>query len=175
MATDNLSVIAVKLDQIAERQDRTETKVSAITEKVLNPDFGVFAKVKNNETLASKNREDIDKLYKSVDKLLAVSENHEKAISSIERWTKEHEESDQELRANVNKLAETIVLKFEDQDKSLRPLKEDFIIRNSNKHWKEKITWLVISALITALALPPIVNLFKSSHQEKPKIENMLK
>jgi len=175
MAADSLSVIAVKLDQIAERQDRTDSKVSAITERVLNPENGVFAKVRTNDALSAKNREDIDKLSKSVDKLLSICETHERTVSAIERWTKEHEERDSELRQNVNKLAETIVSKFEDQDKNFKPIKEDFIIRNSNKVWKDRVVWLIISALITALALPPIVNLFKNDYEIKPKIETMLK
>lgn len=175
MAADNLNVITLKLDQMVERQVRTDDKLSMVTEKVLNPESGVLAKIRHSDIVNARNREDINELHESVDKLLAVCETHERSISSIEKWMKDHENRDSDLRKSITKLADTVTLKFEEQDKNLAPIKNDFLIRSNNKIFKDKIIWILISALITALALPPIIKLYKGEFQEKPKVETLHK
>lgn len=175
MAADNLNVITLKLDQMVERQVRTDDKLSMITERVLNPESGVLAKIRHSDIVNARNREDINELHESVDKLLAVCEAHERSVSSIEKWVKDHEERDNEIKKSILKLADTVTIKFKEQDDSITPLKNDFLIRSNNKIFKDKIIWILISALITALALPPIIKLYKGEFQEKPKVETLHK
>ena len=172
---ENLSVIALKLDQVADNQEKTDQKVSKLTERVLNPESGLFAKVQFNGMLTKQNKENVDELYDGVDKLLKVCESHETSVSAIEGWMNNHEERDNELRDSVKKLTDSVKEKFEEKDKELKPLQDDYTVRVSNKVWKDKVIWLIISALIMAIVIPPIVKLFKDDYQEKPKIETKIK
>jgi hypothetical protein len=172
---DSLHVVSVKLDQIAQKQEKTDEKLSLLNERVLNPESGLFAKVKINDMQMTSNREDIDELHESIDKLLSVCQSHEKSVSAMERWMADHELRDNELRDSVSKMADSIAKKFEQQDETLQPIKDDYIIRKSNKIWKDGIFWIVVAGLVTSLVLPPIFKLFKGDYQEKQKIENKVK
>lgn len=173
---ENLSsLIAFKLDQVAEKQEKTDEKVSNLTERVLNPESGVFARVKENDVQNQRNREDIEELHDSIDKLLLVCESHDKNINTIEGWVEDHERRDNDLRDSVKKLVDSVTKKFIDIDdklnKKLDPLEKDFTVRSANKVWKDKIVWLIISALVLGIAVPPIVKLFTGEYQQKPAIE----
>jgi len=172
---DGLNVLAFKLDQVVQTQERTDKKVSVLADKILNPEFGLSSKVQTNSITNSRNREDIDKLYERVEKLLSVCESHEKSVSSIEGWMKNHEERDSDLRKSVTILADSITKKFEEQDKVFKPIQLEHIVRTSNKVWKDKVIWLIISALITALALPPAIRAIKSSYGNGDSIEKIEK
>lgn len=173
-----MNVIALKLDQLVEKHEDTDQKVSKLTDSVLDPESGLFAKVRINDMLTARNREDVDELYENVDKLLTICESHDKSVTAIEGWMKNHEERDDELRDSVKTLADSVKEytdwteeKFDEKDEELKPLKEDFTVRKANKVWKDKIIWIIISALILGIVVPPIVNLFTGNYQEKPKIE----
>lgn len=172
---DSFNVLTLKLDQMAEKQDRTDRKVSELTERVLNPESGVFARAQINDILTSRNRDDIDELHEGVEKLLSVCETHEKSVSAIEGWMRNHEERDNDLRKSVTKLAETVIRKFEEKDLEIKPLREDHIVRSSNKVWKDKIIYFIITVLLTSLVLPPVINLYKESNKDKPKVESIVK
>jgi hypothetical protein len=168
---EGLNVLAFKLDQVVQTQERTDKKVSILADKILNPEFGLSSKVQTNSINNSRNREDIDELYERIENLLSVCESHEKSVSSIEGWMKNHEERDSELRKSVTILADSITKKFEEQDKQFKPIQLEYIVRTSNKIWKDKVIWLIISALITALALPPAIKAIKNSYQNGDTIE----
>lgn len=181
MAGDT-NVIALKLEQVEANQKSTDQKIGMLKERVLNPETGIFAKLKVTDMQSDRNREDVEDLHDSVDKLLAVCQSHDKSVSAIEGWMRSHEDRDELLRSSINTLTNTVKEytdwteeKFEQHDKEMKPLNDDFTIRNSNKSWKDKLLWIVITGLVTALALPPIVNLFGGNYQEKPKVETKTK
>lgn len=176
MAGDN--VIALRLEQVEAKQKNAEQKLSMLTEHVLNPENGVFAKQKVTEMQSERNREDVEDLHDSVDKLLTVCQSHDTNISSINGWIRNSEERAEQLRESIKTLAETVKEyadwteeKLEQNDQDLQPLKNDLVVRTSNKPWKDKLLWIVITGLVTALVLPPIVKLFGSGYQEKAKVE----
>ena len=178
MPSDN-NVITLKLEQVAIRQENTDKKISMLTDRVLNPESGLFAKLKSNEVQTGRNREDLEDLHENIDKLLSVCQTHENSVSAIERWMENHEQRDDELRNNIEQLTKSVKdytnwteKKFEKNEESLRPLRDDLTIRKSNKLWKDKILWIIITGLVMALAVQPIVKLFSGSYQEKQTIKN---
>lgn len=178
MPSADLDVIAIKLDQMASNQKDTDKKVDILTERMLDPENGLFARVRSNEIYTQRNEEYINELTESVDKLLSVCETHDKSVITIENWVKSHDERDNDLRQTVNKLAESVQShsksidqKFEKSEKELLPMKEDFTVRQSNQKWKDKIYWLLISALIMAVIVPPIVSLIQGNFSPKESVE----
>lgn len=179
--SDNLSVITLKLDQLADKQERTDEKVSTLTKRVLNPESGVFAKVQANDIYISRNREDIEDLHESVDKLLHICEENSKNFTKIENWATLHEERDDSLRDSVKELANLIKdhvssaeTRYQDQEKELRPIKDDFTVRNSNKKWKDKLIWTIVGLILTGILFPPVVNMYKDYFTPKQTIEKSL-
>lgn len=171
MAANDNNVIALKLDQMYEKQERMEGKISMLTERVLHPEDGIFAKVKTASFDVSKNKEDINNIYKNIDKLLAVCEANQNSVITIENWIKNHEERDNELRNTIKSLAEAIKQYASDKDEELDPLKKDYDLRMSTKIWKDRLIWLIISGLVVAIAIPPLKKLIKDDYATKPKVE----
>jgi len=174
----NNDVIALKLDQITEKQEHTDRRLSMLTERVLSPESGAFSQLQAVKVISEKNAENIDELYDSADKLLEICKIQEKNLQIIEKWVESHDQRNNQLRDNIEKLANTVKEytdwteeKFDQNDKNIKPLQDDFTIRKSNKSWKDKLMWIIITGLITALALPPVIKLFGNGYQEKPKVE----
>ena len=120
---DDLKVIALKLDQLTEIQERTDEKMSDVRERLFDPDEGIYARMKDMTSWAEQHEhEDVDR------------HNH------ILAWTAEHEKQDVELRESVNGMTTV-----------MEPLVDDYKIRMNRKKWTDKLVWLVLSIIITAL------------------------
>lgn len=120
---DDLKVIALKLDQLNDTQERCNEKVTDIRARLYDPDEGLFARVSSLQSLATEHEQlDI------------------KREKDLWEWTEEHEERDQDLRTNVASIVDT-----------MQPLTDDYKIRQSHKKWTDKITWAVLAAIISIL------------------------
>lgn len=161
--SDNLdqSVIVYKIDLLKKSQESTTTKVDELGDRLLNPDTGLFTKMKNVEQKANDNAEKVSELHDDVRQLVKVCARHEERTTDLKRWAEEHERRNDELRETVKTLAET-----------MKPISSDFIIRQNMKKWTDKIIWLILAAVIAGL-LPTIRYMLFQAPLEKEKVQNL--
>ena len=120
---DDLKIIALKLDQLTEIQQQSADKLSDVRERLYDPDEGIYARMKDMHSWAEQHgHEDEDR--------------HEQVMA----WTAEHEKKDEQLRDTVTSMATT-----------MEPLVDDYKIRMERRKWTDKIIWLVLTIIITAL------------------------
>ena len=120
---DDLKVIALKLDQITEVQQASADKLSDVRERLYDPDEGIFARMKDMTSWAEQHEQ-------------SDADRH----NQIMTWTAEHEKDDDALRKTVTQMADT-----------MKPLVAAHKVHVERKKWTDKIVWLVLSIIITAL------------------------
>lgn len=155
-------VLAEQIKQLTQANHAVDEKLDDIDDKLLDPERGLFTKVKDVDVKTAENSEKLDEVKTDLDKLLEICQNHESRTTKIEGWMEDHEERDKELRDNVGALA-----------KSVQPLGKDYDRRMGVKKWTDKILWAIIALLIAAVAAD--VNKLFDDDDRLDRIETMLK
>lgn len=165
-SSKDFEILALKMDQVHERQAETSKKVSDIRDKVLNPTTGLYPKVVEADVKATSAMHQLNGVKRDIDKLVGVCSNTKQRTTLIESWMDDHEQRDNELRDHVKKIA-----------KGLNPVVDDYKIRMSRRRWTDKVLWLLVSGAIIA-SLATVKALFidsDSSSERLDKIEEKLK
>lgn len=135
------SIVTVKLDQLARMHKSTVEKVDDLSDKLLNPEHGLFIKIKDVENTAGNASDAAGRVETELDKLVEVSMNQTLQLQLIESWKEDRDERDEELRELVSSLAN-----------SMQVLTQDLDRRMGIKKWTDKFIWLVIALVLGGLA-----------------------
>ena len=109
-----LGVVEFKIDQLTKIQQIMTKQVEDLDDKLLNPEKGLFSRVRSVDTAVEKHSSELSSACSDIDKLVDVCTSHENRISNIDRWVDDHEIRDAELRDAVTGLVS-----------SIKPLSED--------------------------------------------------
>lgn len=163
MSTGEHSIVELKLDQLTRAHLKTAAKVDDMNNRLLDPEHGLFSKVKGVEVRSIEHSEMLNEVRTDLDKLVDVSTRHDVWVASMERWTEDHERRDNELRSSITNITS-----------SMAPLTTDYINREARKKWTDKVIWLIIAAIITGL-LPTVKYMLLDAPADKERLERMEK
>jgi len=157
--------ISVKIDQVREQQSENSSKISEIKDGLYNPEKGVYTQVKDIRRWANEHeksdqvmREEVHELHEKFDsKIEPLGER----LALMEQWQRDHEDSDKRARKLQNDIALSLDGGLKQVTESIRPLAEDFKVRQSRKKWTDKIIWTILSTMIVG-AVPAVWSFIKN-------------
>lgn len=166
MGSDN-NIIEFQINDIYHKQIENEKKLDQLADNFYTTGNDLKSKTKVFEIQLSQKTEEFKSLQKNIENLVKVSNNHDESITKIEKWAIEHENRDIRLQQKIEDFTDkldaytiTINKNIENKEKEMKPIIEDFVIRQANKKWKDKLLWFFLSAIMAGTVIPPIVNLF---------------
>ena len=161
VSSKDLEIIALKLDQMQERQAETSQTVNEIHRSLVDPKDGLYTQVadlrrwsEEHERADSQMREQVQDIAKMVHPMVRRTE-------SLELQLEENGERDSELRTSVIKIS-----------KAMEPLTDDYKVRQSRKKWTDKILWFIIAAVLTSL-VPTVKYVLFDAPSEHNKIQKL--
>ena len=161
VTSKDLEIIALKLDQVQEKQQETGTKVSDIKEGLYNPNEGLFTQVRDLKLWSDEHEKHDEEMREEVHEIARSAQK----VQILEEWKDDHEERDEDLRKSVQSIAA-----------SMKPLSADYNVRKVQKKWTDKILWAILAAIIAGV-IPLAKHFFVDAEHDSErldKIEKML-
>ena len=140
VSSKDLEIIAIKLDQVQEKQNETGEKVGDIRRGLYEPDSGLFSKVKELRLWSEEHERNDSEMRKVVEETARSWPEAAARISQMEAWKSDHEIQDREIRNHVKTIVE-----------NMEPLTFDYKSRMSSKTWRDKIKLAIITVVVTTV------------------------
>ena len=150
-------ILSVKLRQLTQVHDMTVERVDELNDRLLDPDRGLFTKVKDIDQRNEDLTEKMENFATGLNTLVEVCQTQTSRTAELENQIEKNDERDKLLRDSVATMA-----------KSITPLGKDYERRMGIKKWTDKIIWAILALLIGAIATD-----VKKVFEDNKKLENV--
>ena len=114
VSSKDLEIIALKLDQVQEKQNDTGEKVGDIRRGLYDPETGLFSQVKELRLWSEDHERSDSEMRKIIEETAKALPEAAAKIIQIESWKIDHEAQDQEIRNHIKTIAENMVVNLLD-------------------------------------------------------------
>lgn len=130
-------VVELKLKQLSTAHSTIVEKVDDLDEKLFDPDVGLYRRIRDLDGSAVQTGEKLDNLSEDIENLVEICRSNERRASKLEAWSEDHDQRDDVLREQVDRLIAHVA-----------PLQSDLDERERRRKWLGRVLWIIITALL---------------------------